>query len=33
MPGGGLLVLIFAECVPLASQNPYTIIVYFVAIW
>ena len=29
--GERLLGLIFAECVPLASQNPYPIIVYSVA--
>ena len=28
---GGILGLIFAGCVPLASQNPYPIIVHFVA--
>ena len=32
LPGGGLLALIFAGYVPLASQNPYPIIVYSVAI-
>ena len=30
-PGGGVLGLIFAEYVPLASQSPYPIIVYLVA--
>ena len=30
--GGGLLGLIFAGYVPLASFNPYPIIVYYVAI-
>ena len=30
--GGGVLGLIFAGYVPLASQNPYPIIVYYVAI-
>ena len=29
--GGGVLGLIFAGYVPLASQSPYPIIVYFVA--
>ena len=29
--GGGLLRLIFARYVPLGSQSPYPIIVYFVA--
>ena len=30
--GGGVLGLIFAGYVPLASQNPFPIIVYYVAI-
>ena len=30
--GGGVFGLIFAGYVPLASQNPYPIIVYYVAI-
>ena len=30
IPGGGLIGLIFAVYVPLASQNPYLIIVYSV---